>query len=245
MLEEELNRWRSESPGNLLTAREADVLKDWLTAVFGYCLVQVGSVAWPEDDPLSASPIGHKVQLGADPRTTSRHVAIIDPAQLPVASDSVDAVVLPHTLDFCADPRRLLREVERILIPEGRLITVNFNPWSLWGLQRLVMRPFGRHRVPWAGNFVGYIRLSDWLSLLGMEIEKTEVVMFRPSGSSEAMIRRTEFLERLGHRFWPMLAGVYLVQAVKRVRPLTPVRPDWQRLRQLGSRVLEPTARGG
>ena len=123
---------------------------------------------------MAASPIGHKVRLSTDPRAASRHSAVTDPAQLPLASDSIDLVVLPHTLDLCADPRRLLREVERVLIPEGRLITVNFNPWSLWGLQRLLRRPFGREEVPWAGNFVGYVRLSDWLSLLGMEIERTE-----------------------------------------------------------------------
>ena len=244
MLEKELNQWRSEFLGTLLSAREAAALESWLASVFGYRLVQLGSVEWPGDDPLAASPIGHKVRLSTDPRAASRHSAVTDPAQLPLASDSIDLVVLPHTLDLCADPRRLLREVERVLIPEGRLITVNFNPWSLWGLQRLLRRPFGREEVPWAGNFVGYVRLSDWLSLLGMEIERTEVMMFRPPSRSEGIMRRTEFLERLGRRFWPMFAGVYLVQAVKRVQPLTPIRPNWQRLRQLGSRMLEPTTRG-
>lgn len=243
MQESDLKHWRDEIPGSLLVEREAAVLESWLTAVFGYRLVQIGNVPWPGGDPLEVSPIRHKIRIGSDPQA-SGHAAIADPGQLPLASDSIDLVVLPHTLDFCADPRRLLREVERILIAGGRLITVNFNPWSLWGLRGLLTRPFGREKLPWTGNFVGYVRLSDWLSLLGLEIERTEVMMFRPPSRTEAIMRRSEFLERLGRRFWPMLAGVYLVQAVKRVQPLTPIRPNWQRLRRLSSQVLEPTTRG-
>ena len=243
MRETELKHWRDEYPGNVLSAAEAAVLEDWLTAVFGYRLVEIGNDRWPGGDPLAASPIRHRVRLGSDFRVAGQSV-IADPGQLPIASDSIDLVVLPHTLDFCTDPRRLLREVERVLIAGGRLITMNLNPWSLWGVRSLLTRPFGRETLPWGGNFVGYVRLTDWLNLLGLEIERTEVIMFRPPSSTEAVMRRTEFLERFGRRFWPMFAGVYLVQAVKRVRPLTPVRPSRHRLRNVGSRALEPTARG-
>jgi SAM-dependent methyltransferase len=243
MLEIQLKQWHSTIPGRLVGEQEAAVLRAWLDGIFGYRLVQLGGVSWPGEDPLVVSPIGHKIRFH---RAVGGFQAsgVADPGRLPLASDSIDLALLPHTLDFCTDPRRVLREVERVLIADGRLITMNFNPWSLWGLRRAGARLFGNTAPPWDANFTGYLRLSDWLSLLGLEIEKTEVMMFRPPLKSEGMMRRARFLERTGRRLWPFLAGVYMVQAIKRVQTLTPVRPNWHRLRQLKGGALEPTVRG-
>ena len=100
------------------------------------------------------------------------------PAHQPIAADSVDAVLLPHTLEFAEDARQVLRETERVLIPEGRLVVIGFNAFSMWGAWRLVRR--GQGRVPWCGNFLTPFRISDWLSLLGFDVEMQEMMMFRP-----------------------------------------------------------------
>jgi ubiquinone/menaquinone biosynthesis C-methylase UbiE len=55
---------------------------------------------------------------------------------LPFDSASLDLVVLPHTLELASDPHQTLREVERVLVPEGRVVIVGFNPASLWGLRQ-------------------------------------------------------------------------------------------------------------
>ena len=164
-------------------------------------------------------------------------MVIAEPQHLPVASDSVDAVILPHTLDFAPNPHQVLREVERALIPEGRVVIIGFNPFSLWGL----WRQFGRWRgaVPWCANFVSYPRLNDWLTLMGLDIERTDVMEFRPPTRT----RRLESVERVGRRVWPMLAGIYAVRAVKRVSRVTPLQPRWARLRVLPPRQVEPTVR--
>ncbi len=60
--------------------------------------------------------------------------------------DSIDLVFLPHTLEFSADPHQVLRETERVLIPEGRVIILGFNPLSSLGLWRLFRRRGGRIR---------------------------------------------------------------------------------------------------
>jgi ubiquinone/menaquinone biosynthesis C-methylase UbiE len=40
---------------------------------------------------------------------------------LPLAANSIDLVVMPHTLEFAPDPHQMLREVERVLVPEGQV----------------------------------------------------------------------------------------------------------------------------
>ncbi|WP_223717365.1 class I SAM-dependent methyltransferase, partial [Escherichia fergusonii] len=53
---------------------------------------------------------------------------------LPFPANSLDLVVLPHALELASDPHETLREVERVLVPEGRVVILGFNPASLWGL---------------------------------------------------------------------------------------------------------------
>jgi hypothetical protein len=122
---------------------------------------------------------------------------------------------------------------------------LNFNPWSLWGLRRLASVPVRHAASPWNLEFINYIRFSDWLSLLGMEIERTAVMMFSLPMNSQTLNRKSATVERYGRRFWPVFGGVYMVQSIKRVSPLTPSQPFLQRLRQMGSGVLEPTTRTG
>jgi ubiquinone/menaquinone biosynthesis C-methylase UbiE len=204
--------------------------------LFGYRLLQLGDLG-ADMQYLDACPVRQKVLLTQCRDSSADCVIVGEPQQLPIASDCVDAVVLAHTLDFSMEPHRVLREVERVLIAEGRVIVVGFNPFSLWGLWRL----FGRWRggAPWNGQFLSYPRLNDWLTLMGFDIERTDVMEFRPP------TRRGGFdsIERLGRRFWPMLAGVYVVRAVKRVSRVTPLRQRWDRLRVVEPRAIEPTAR--
>lgn len=204
--------------------------------LFGYQLLQLGTLG-DNMAYLEQCPVRHKTLVSHRPDASARSIIVAEAQQLPVMADSVDAVILVHTLDFSPDPHQVLREVERVLIPEGRVIVIGFNPFSLWGLWRL----FGRWRgsIPWCGHFLSYPRLNDWLTLLGFGIERMDVMEFRPptrSGQFDA-------IERVGRRVWPMLAGVYVVRAVKRVSRVTPVRQRWSRLRVLGPRAIEPTVR--
>jgi SAM-dependent methyltransferase len=225
--------WQQLQPGVRIVAHEREVLAGLVHDLFGYHLIQLGELG---------ADLGHLTCCPVRVKTLISHRVlpgglVAEPRYLPVASDSIDAAILPHTLDFSPDPHQVLREVERVLIPEGRVVVVGFNPFSLWGVWRL----FGRWRggVPWCGNFLSYPRLNDWLSLMGFDLERMDVLEFRaPIRSS-----RLESMERVGRRVWPMLAGIYVVRAVKRVSRVTPLQPRWSRLRVLGSRAIEPTAR--
>jgi len=235
-LREALVAWQHVQPGARIVAEEREMLSGMVHDLFGYQLLQLGELG---DDlqHLQSCPIRVKSLLGHRAVEQARGGMIAEPRSLPIASDAIDAVILPHTLDFSPDPHQVLREVERVLIPDGRVLIVGFNPFSLWGVWRL----FGRWRgsVPWCANFVSYPRLNDWLSLMGFDIEQTDVMAFRPPTRSV----RLDAMERVGRRVWPMLGGIYVIRAVKRVSRVTPLASRWSKLRVPGSSAIEPTAR--
>ncbi len=145
---------------------------------------------------------------------------------LPFDSQSLDLVVLPHALELARDPHLALAEVERVLMPEGKVVIVGFNPASLWGLRQLGGRLGRRVGVrgreglflPTDGEFIGYRRLRDWLRLLSFEVEAGRFGCYRPALRSESWINRWAWIEPLGDRWWPVFGAVYLLVAVKRVR---------------------------
>ncbi len=228
--------WQQLQPGERIVAREREILAEMVRDLFGYQLLQLGKLG-ADLEHLSGCSIRHKALLGHSHSSGNDTVIVAEPRQLPIVSDAIDAVILPHTLDFSPDPHQVLREVERVLIPEGRVVIVGFNPFSLWGVWRL----FGRWQgaVPWCANFLSYPRLSDWLALLGFDVERMDVMEFRPPMQSTKL----EAIERVGRSVWPMLAGIYIVRAVKRVSRVTPIEQRWARLRVLRPRAIEPTVR--
>lgn len=151
---------------------------------------------------------------------------------LPFESNSLDLVVLPHALELARDPHLTLREVERVLMPEGRVVIVGFNPTSLWGMRQRSGRwrnrlgnsvsstssTSGRLFLPSAGEFMGYRRLRDWLRLLSFEVEAGRFGCYRPPAGSSEWLSRFEWMEHAGERWWPVFGAVYFVVAVKRVR---------------------------
>jgi SAM-dependent methyltransferase len=237
----ELRAWFSTTPGKELLAVEQVYLEHLLAECFGYYLLQVGSLGL-QLDTLRMSRIKSQVVLVPDAADAfSERCVVSDSQNLPVASDSIDTVLLSHTLDFSRNPHQLLREVERVLIPEGHVLIVGFNPWSLWGAWRL-LRMRG-NKVPWCGHFISSWRVHDWLSLLGFEIKAERAGMFRPPLKHERMMQRLGFLEWIGGRLWSPLAGVYVILAVKRVARLTPIKPAWKlRPRRIRGGMAEPTA---
>lgn len=236
------DQWYRSALGQELAEQERACLERMLGDTFGYYLLQVGgSTGFAE--AIRTSRIRQRILLPDQivPQTLGPQV-VASPGRLPIAADSVDAVLLPHTLEFAGDARQVLRETERVLIPEGRLVVLGFNALSLWGTWGLIRRRRGR--VPWSGNFLTPCRIGDWLSLLGFDIEMQEMMMFRPPWR-RALLQQLSFLDSMGRRFWPLLGGAYAIRAVKRVSTLTPLRPSWKSRRPvLAAGAVEPTARG-
>lgn len=243
--------WLRGPVGQRIYALERKYIGEALQQVFGWELVQIG--CWDsahEDDEglLAESRTQHKTLLArqldglaqaAAPKQgrIARVVSRLD--ALAIASDSVDAVLLPHTLEQAADPHAVLREAERILMGDGQLIVVGFRPLSLWGLRHLLAR---RGYPPGAEQLLGEWRVRDWLKLLGFEIVDARRFLFTgPWGSADPHSQR--FFEIIGRRLWPFLAGAYLLKARKRVYSMTPIRLTWRKRTSVVGGLAEPAAR--
>lgn len=207
--------------------------------LFGFHLLLVAP-PWL-DSPLDACRIAHPMIM---PRLWQQgDVGLIgSPESLPIATDSLDAIILPHTLEFTGHPHEVLREVDRCLIPEGHVLILGFNPYGLWGLWRLL---YGwRRRLPWTGRFISQTRVRDWLALLGFDTLSCRPLLFRPPLQSLAATRHLQMLDRLAERGWPVPAAGYQLLARKRVVGMTPIRPRWRPRRSLiAGGLIEPTQR--
>ncbi len=234
-----LRAWYQEIAGQTVAEFERDIARAVLPNLFGYHLVQIGDSA---NDLCEFSRISHRVVLGLEEVPTRIDGAISRPDALPIASNSIDVVVLPHTLEFALNPHGILREAERILIGEGHLLILGFNPWSSFGLCRRVLG--WRGHAPWSGNFLGQARVRDWLGLLGFEVDRVLRASYRPPLKSLRWHQRTEFLERFGGHFWPMLSNLYAILARKRVEAARPIPASWKMRRRLSAAgAIEPTVR--
>jgi SAM-dependent methyltransferase len=149
---------------------------------------------------------------------------------LPFAENSLDLLILPHSLELSPDPHATLREAERVLMSEGKLIICGFNPLSLWGFKQkrshLYKRlNFGELYLPEAGEMITCRRLRDWLGLLNFDVEPSDFGCYRPAVRSAGMLQRFKWLDKLGGRYWPIFGAVYFVVAVKRVRGMRMISP--------------------
>ena len=200
--------------------------------VFGFRAVQIGL---PEVDFLRQNRIPYRFTLALEPGAS----LAADPLQLPIASQSVDLVVLPHVLEGHHNPHDVLREVERVLMPEGQVVISGFNTASLWRVRQLFAP---RHNgAPWDGKFIGLLRLREWLRVLGFELNGGKFGCYAPPFRNEVWLKRFAFMDKAGARWWPVTGGVYVVRAVKRVHGMRIVTPAWRQERAR-RRALAPVS---
>ncbi len=237
-----LTEWLATAPGQYLLAWEQDRCDQVAADLFGFNALQLGL---PELDALRSNRMPHRWLALPDaspaepaPAGGARVALIADAAALPFPPASLDLVVLPHTLELSADPHQVLREVERVLVPEGRLVISGFNPASLWGLRQARARlcaqvgftAFGASDLylPRSGEFIGPWRLRDWLRLLSFELESDLFGCYRPAVRTDKWLQRYAWLDEAGARSWPIFGAVYFMVAVKRVRGVRLLGPAWK-----------------
>lgn len=256
-LGQELAAWLATPPGRYLLDWEQRQFDAAVADRFGFNALQLGL---PEIDALRANRMPHRwlaVPEVAGRDGVSPSQAVIDgprpvslvthAAALPFPEKSLDLVVLPHTLELSADPHAVLREVERVLVPEGRVVICGLNPASLWGLRQYRAHAFarlglgktwlGRRFLPEAGEFIGHWRLKDWLRLLSFEVETCRMGCYRPAVQTDKWLQRYRWIDAVGAKSWPFLGAVYFMVAVKRVRGLHLLGPAWKPRRSVAAPV--------
>ena len=216
-----LSGWLSTPQGSYVLGWELAQYDSAVDDAFGFRAVQVGL---PEVDFLRQNRIPFRFTLALEPGAG----LAADPLQLPLASQSVDLVVLPHVLEFHPHPHEVLREVERVLMPEGHVVISGFNTGSLWRMRQ--MFTFDR-KSPWDAKFIGLLRLREWLRLLGFELNGGMFGCYAPPFRQSRWLERFAFMEKAGARWWPIAGGIYVVRAVKRVQGMRLVTPAWRQER--------------
>ena len=238
-----LHEWFQTSPGQYLLEWEQAQFDAALADVFGYHALQLGQV---DIDALRTNRMPHRwlalrerPVAAAQPETSPdrmppRWAVITDPTALPFAEASLDLVVLPHTLEQSSDPHAALREVQRVLVHEGRVAIAGLSPLSLWGIREQRARFF--HRFGGSGAFlpdykelIGHRRLRDWLHLLEFELESISFGCYRPAVRSAGALSRFRWMDKLGRRWWPIFGAAYFIVAVKRTHGAKLVGQHWRK----------------
>ncbi|MBP6019728.1 MAG: class I SAM-dependent methyltransferase [Burkholderiaceae bacterium] len=226
----ELADWLGSAPGQYVHNWEQTQIDRMVANVFGYHAIQVGL---PQYDYLQASRIQFKGRTRAIFEGAAQQGAVIvaDPENLPFDTQSIDLLVLPHVLECSNNPHQVLREVERVLMPEGRVVISGFNPWSLWGARERIPGLDPLMPVP-ADLQISLVRLKDWFKLLSFDLDRGRFGCYAPHCASDAWLHRWSFMENAGDRWWPVCGAVYVVSAVKRVAGMRLVGPQWKRSRR-------------
>lgn len=226
-----LDNWLQTAQGRYVLDWEHKSVDAAVTDIFGFNALQLG---FPQCDFLRAN----RIALHQRVDEAGRGDVQCELTALPFATQSTDLIVLPHVLEFHADPHQILREIERVLIPEGQLIILGFNPMSLWGAHKKL---HCGSEFPFNGNYLSMLRLKDWLKLLGFEVDRGICGCFAPPIEQQKWINRWHFMENAGPKWWSFAGGVYLLRAIKRVHSMRLITPKWNS-QGVRAKALRPIA---
>jgi len=223
-----MDRWLKSPAGNSVIQAEKAAFSELVPSGFYARSLQVGLPEIPYLNGIESREryiVGEESHIIAAHSEANRqrgvkcHYAAACPFALPFPERSQNLIVLPHTLDHYENPHDVLREVNEILEPEGCLVIMGFNIFSLYGCVHILMGKTGR--MPWSGKFYSVGRVQDWLLLLGYDLVGARMLVYRPPINSERYQVKMNFLEKAGNRWWPGLGGVYLIVGKKREVMLT------------------------
>ncbi|MEL6436391.1 MAG: class I SAM-dependent methyltransferase [Pseudomonadota bacterium] len=149
------------------------------------------------------------------PRQGPSRTALVFDEELPLTDSAVDRILMVHTLEHSENPRETLMEAWRVLAPNGRLVLVVPNRRGVWA--RIESTPFGTGRPFSRAQLIRLLRDTNFTATA-----ETEALFFPPSRRF-LTYRLSSRLERIGLRLWPMLSGVLVIEAQKRLYQGLPV----------------------
>lgn len=234
------HRWFKSELGGAVLAQEQRLIDRRLGNCFGYHLLQLSV-----DNRLTLfgnSRIQRCFKAGPAPVSGPDTVVHCDWQALPFESDSIDVAIVHHALEFADSPHAMLRELQRVLVPHGRLLLIGFNPVSLLAARLWLAGQLDGDRR-WHQHWLMPTRLQDWLALLNFAWEPAAFAFHRPPLKLAARWAGPPAAPAW-HERWP-LGGIYVMSAVKEVAAGIPLKPRWGRAtpRLVALPVAKPTSR--
>jgi len=235
----QLDAWYHRADGLQLLAWEQSLIQDFLMRAPGDFLLQLGGTRdlqhsqsstiirklYCSDSAVFVSQNYSGRDYSIQDHSAQNYSVQVDFKQLPLLPNSVDMVVLVHALEFISDPEQLLAELYQALVPGGKLILVNFNPWSAWGLKA---RWKGKKDMPWQAKLYSLQRIKRWLRALNYRILMRKTSGFYPLNLSQEKRKKLLFLEPLGQLLFPGCGNVYVVVAEKSSAAIIKPKLAWR-----------------
>jgi SAM-dependent methyltransferase len=214
-----LRGWFQSDVGRTILLEEraliAAAISDTSTAK--YNLLNLSVI--PDRCPIDVTVYQRQVGVGGIAHYGLSQVldVVCDFDELPVANESQDLVLLHHLLEFVSDPHRVLREVERVIVPHGKVVICGINPYSALAMRGYLGRL--KRSAMWQNHYLSLHRINDWLSLLGFDVNLVEYGFHRlPLNSPSFFMNHKPVSKNL-----PM-GGVFVLSATKYRAPMTPVQ---------------------
>jgi len=211
--------YHSTQAGQKLRDSEASYLLNSLQLTYYQRTLQVGGLGMErhyivDEFTRNFTLVTDEPTVEADGR--GMNIVMASAQEWPIECESIDILILPHLIEFESDPHRVLKEADRVLKPEGRVVILGFNPWNLEGLL-----PAWRHPPPtWNTRFVGCLQIMEWLNLLKFEAELS-------AGFSFSSNRPFFDPQSAWQRPIAYLNAAYAVKAIKRTWLPTPLKQTW------------------
>ncbi len=188
--------------------------------VFGYYALQIGELV-QEYDLLQDSRISSCFTIAPGISTIAAVDLVADVSALPVEFDNIDLVVASHVLDCTTDPHQVLREIERVLVPEGHCILISYNPFSWCGLRLWWKRLYKQEAMP---TVYTSFRLKDWFTVLGFEVLEIRTTGFRERINDNKWFQRFGLMQTLLGHYRRLFGNVRLIHVRKKVSKMTPIK---------------------
>ena len=236
--------WYQTLSGQAALERLDDISAEVLSGVFGYSAIQIGALSG-QHDLLKSSRITSCFSLlsqGNEDKYNFSGDVISSIEHLPIATDNIDLVVASHVLELSEDPHQVLREIDRVLVPEGHCILIGFNPYSLLRIGQAARSGFHRKNNIYKMRSVSRVR--DWFSLLGFEVVNLHYMGMRLGVNNQKVYDRLGWLEDWGRFAAPVLGNMYMFHVKKQVIAMRPHKKIWMAPAVLsgGKVVLNNTA---
>ncbi len=229
------SRWYETHSGKLCLGKLDDICADIMSETFGYYALETGVLSGNHDFlkysriTTGLSLISEKIdnKFNETEMLSSKSVVVSSDEQLPIATDNVDLVVASHVLELSQDPHQVLREIDRVLVPEGHCILIGFNPLVLTRIRRLIDSTLKKRKKD-DYTMRSVTRVRDWFSLLGFEVLDVHYMGVRPGFKSKKLFESLSWLDKLESFAGPVFGNMYVLHVKKQVVAMRPHKKVWK-----------------
>jgi len=185
------SRWRNVSGGSLIG--------------LGFATPYLGAFRPKAKRVGALMPLGQGALIW--PKSGPKSCCLVDEEKLPLADNSVDYLLVVHGFEMAGHVRPVLREMWRVLSPQGRLLMVVPNRRGIWA--RTDRTPFGYGRPYSRGQLEAMLKEAMFTPI------SWGTALFVPPFSRNTLLRTAVAWERAGAQIAPAFGGVILVEALK------------------------------